>query len=482
MQRGSKGAEVHDESLREELRRRMSRSQRHRLLQGYPMAPLMPEMPEGLEPFDQVQLDSGRPLIIGVLPHTFCNPKVKGCGFCTFPHEQFAHEPMRRVLEQVAREIERTATTYPSLRQRRVEAVYLGGGTANLTPPEELQRLCTQLEGTFELGQCELTLEGVPRYFLLRDEALLDVLGRAHVRHRRISMGVQTFDPQWLRRMGRDAFGDPPLIQQVVEAAHRRGFTASADLLFNLPGRSLGQTLEDVRCAIDIGFDQICVYNLVLTAELDTEWAREAELVRAMPETAKACATWLAVREALLERGFVQTTLTNFERRFIARTPRRFLYELASFKPAQYDALGFGPGAISTFTGRVHRRALKWMNVASSEAFVQAMSQSHRAVARMFAYGLGDLRLLHLTRNLARLSIDRSQYKAFFGSDPLADFEPHFRLLEEAGLVHLHANALELTPEGMFYADAVAGLLAHQRVVELRNPPRDDDSAFHHMG
>jgi hypothetical protein len=28
-----------------------------------------------------------RPLLVGVLPHAFCNPKIAGCGFCTFPHE-----------------------------------------------------------------------------------------------------------------------------------------------------------------------------------------------------------------------------------------------------------------------------------------------------------------------------------------------------------------------------------------------------------
>ncbi len=30
-----------------------------------------------------------RGLLVGVLPHSFCNPAVAGCGFCTFPHETF---------------------------------------------------------------------------------------------------------------------------------------------------------------------------------------------------------------------------------------------------------------------------------------------------------------------------------------------------------------------------------------------------------
>lgn len=153
---------------RSELRRRMSRPQRHRLLQGYPMAPLMPSVPPDPDPLSSVELDPDRPLLIGILPHTFCNPKVRGCGFCTFPHEKLAREPLQRTVERVGLEIELTATRTPALRARRVEAVYLGGGTANLTPPEDLRRLCARLAAVFDLSGCELTLEGVPRYFQLR--------------------------------------------------------------------------------------------------------------------------------------------------------------------------------------------------------------------------------------------------------------------------------------------------------------------------
>lgn len=478
----TRGEEVRRELVRDELRRRMSRPQRHRLLQGFPMAPLMRPVPTNYDPFGAIELDPDRPLIVGILPHTFCNPKVKGCGFCTFPHEKFGHEPMRRVLDQVAHEIEQAALKQPSLRERHIEAIYFGGGTANLTPPEDLARLCALLASTFDVSKSELTLEGVPKYFLLRDEALLDVLARAPVRHRRISMGIQTFDPGWLKRMGREAFGDRDDFRRVVEAAHARGFTASADLLFNLPGASLEHALADVRAAIETSFDQICVYNLVLTSDLDTEWARDRALVDAMPDGAKSMATWLAVRQMLLERGYVQTTLTNFERVDVARTTRRFVYESASFDPATYDGIGFGPGAISTFTSRDRRRANKWMNVGTSDAYARAMHDQNCGIASIFKYTADDLRLLHLTRNLSRLSIDCGAYEQFFGTDPDADFPSHFSGLEDARLVRRQDASIELTPEGMFYADAIAGLLAHRRVAQLREGSDDRAAVHQHMG
>ncbi|WP_342380382.1 radical SAM protein [Myxococcus stipitatus] len=352
--------------------------------------------------------------------------------------------------------------------KRTVDAVYLGGGTANLTPPAEMKRLLECLAAAFDLKGAELSLEGVPKYFLLRQEALLEVLADTPVRHRRISMGIQTFDPDWLRRMGRDAFGDVADIRQVIESAHRRGFTVSGDLLFNLPGMRSEHALADVERAIELGLDQICMYNLVLTAELDSEWAGEEDLVQAMPEGGQALETWLAVRERLLTRGYVQTTLTNFERADVARSPRRFIYEVASFDPATRDAIGFGPGAISTFKLNGHMSALKWRNEASSEAFTQVVSRGKSAVAGAFRYSPMDMRLLHLTRNLARLQVDCHAYERSFGTNPFWDFPEHFELLTEARLITFADRIAHLTPVGMFYADAIAGLFAHRRVLELR--------------
>ncbi len=474
--------------LRRELDRRMARPQRHRLLQGYPMAPVMQPARHGYDPLRAGPLDRSRSLIVGVLPHTFCNPKVRGCGFCTFPHEKFARDAIRKVTDRVAREIEQVLVRAPSLCGRQVEAVYFGGGTANLTPPEELHRLCAALAARFDLAGAELTLEGVPRYFRLRDEALLDVLAATGVRHRRISMGVQTFDAAWLRRMGRDEFGDRDEIEQVVASAHRRGFTTSADLLFNLPGLpGLGlprtgreHALADIAAAIEVGFDQICVYNLVLAPELDTEWAHDRSLVQAMPAPVDACASWLAVREYLLDHGYVQTTLTNFERAEVAASPQRFVYERASFDPAGRDGLGFGPGAISTVTRPDHRSASKWMNEPNSAAFVAALDKHAIATTRTFEYAGVDLQLLHLTRGLSRLAIDRAAYAAWFGEDPTASFALHLDALEEARLVRCDSQAIALTPTGMFYADAVAGLLAHNRIIELRRPERE--AIRDHMG
>jgi coproporphyrinogen III oxidase-like Fe-S oxidoreductase len=77
-------------------------------------------------------------------------------------------------------------------------------------------------------------------------------------------MGVQTFDPALLARMGRSAFGDEASIEKLIGTAREAGFTVSGDFLFNLPGQKREAMLRDVARARTIGLDQACFYHLVL--------------------------------------------------------------------------------------------------------------------------------------------------------------------------------------------------------------------------
>ncbi len=468
--------------LATELARRQALPQRHRLLQGYPMMPLHrraapdrahersldgrlvrlatrgePEVE--LEPA-WVALDATRPLIVGVLPHMQCNPKVKGCGFCTFPHDSYSKRTLLDTVDAVEREMWDVVTAHPSLAKRKVDAVYFGGATANLTPRKALVSLGTALARAFDVTQAEMTLEGVPSLFRSLLPGPFDALLEMPARQRRVSMGVQTFDPAWIERMGRRGLGDARTVAQVVDKAHRHGMTASGDFLVNLPGQSTEAMLRDMRDADAAGLDQICVYPLVLGAETGAEWSKDSTMLAALPQTDAARDRWLAVRDALLSQGFVQTTLTNFERRDVQASERRFVYETCSFRPDAYDALGFGPTAISTFVDLPARRALK---------LVRGKLPRERSAGDLyFPYGEEDLRLLHLTRTFARLVVSRKVYRDLFGADVTAHFGAALRALGDAGLVSLDDDALRLTPNGMFFADSVVGLLAWERSAALR--------------
>ena len=157
---------------------------------------------------------------------------------------------------------------------RRVASLYFGGGTANLTPADPFRRLCRALAAGFDLSDAEVTLEGVPAYFVKRKPLLIDILREEiPARHIRISMGVQTFDEGRLRQMGRLAFGTADTFAEVVKTAHARGCTASADLLFNLPGQTRDEMHQDVEQALRLDLDHLGLYHLVMFRGLGTAWS-----------------------------------------------------------------------------------------------------------------------------------------------------------------------------------------------------------------
>src|SRR5262249_29261012 len=152
-------------------------------------------------------------------------------------------------------------------------------------------------------------LEGVPAAFLNRCPPLVDILREElPARHFRLSMGIQTFDEDRLRQMGRLGFGNAQTFREVVALAHRLGFTISGDLLYNLPGQSLEAMRKDLARGVEIGLDHIGLYHLVMFAGLGTEWSRDPALVSSLPSNEVAEANWQELRQWLLDRGFYQAT------------------------------------------------------------------------------------------------------------------------------------------------------------------------------
>ena len=462
-------------AVERELTRRMARPQRHRLLHGHPLAAAMPRIAGdvGGDPYAVLpRARDDRGLLVGVLPHSFCNPAVTGCGYCTFPHESFTSKKAIETIASVIREIERALETRPDLAPRAVEGLYFGGGTANLSPPEPFRQLCRALARAFDLSGAEVTLEGIPAAFLNRRPPLIDImLDELPARHFRISMGVQTFDQEFLKRMGRLGFGDADTFEEVVRLGHSKGLTVSGDFLFNLPGQTLEQMREDIQHADRIGLDHLGLYHLVLFEGLGTAWSKDPTMLAALPTHEQAFQNWVILRDMLEDLGFVQTTLTNFERRHFQGRPERFVYEELSYQPSRYDMLGFGPSAISFVDSG--KRAVKVVNPERSSEYNAAVERGWPSWNRAFEYADRDLKALHLTRRLAALTINRHDHREFFGADPLDDFGTAIESLARRGLLTVTNDLIEPTDRGRFYADSIAGLLTWRGDARFAasNPP-----------
>jgi coproporphyrinogen III oxidase-like Fe-S oxidoreductase len=126
-----------------------------------------------------------------------------------------------------------------------VTALHVGGGTPTLLEPEELDVLLNDLA---QLGRRQpgfrIGFEGHPA---TTTPDKLAVLARHGVR--RISLGVESFTPEVLARVGR---GDQSAerVARAVRAARAAGLAVNLDLLAGLPGETLASFTETVERAL----------------------------------------------------------------------------------------------------------------------------------------------------------------------------------------------------------------------------------------
>jgi oxygen-independent coproporphyrinogen-3 oxidase len=123
--------------------------------------------------------------------------------------------------------------------------MHLGGGTPTFLTPTELERLVRGiLERTAPTAQAEFSVEADPRVTSEEHLATLARLG-----FRRLSLGIQDFDPKVQETVHRVQSEEQ--VRVIVAAARRHGYTSiNFDLIYGLPFQtraSIEQTIEAVR-------------------------------------------------------------------------------------------------------------------------------------------------------------------------------------------------------------------------------------------
>ena len=126
----------------------------------------------------------------------FCVERCWFCGCHTFATPR--HDVVDPYLAHLEAEMERVAGLLPD--RRKVAQYHLGGGTPTYLNPDELERLVRSFQRHFTfLPNAERAIEVDPRVTTTEHIDTLAGLGFS-----RISLGVQDFDPEVQRAIGRE--------------------------------------------------------------------------------------------------------------------------------------------------------------------------------------------------------------------------------------------------------------------------------------
>ena len=293
---------------------------------GYPAAPVASPDAAWKEaasaPFE------GNALIL-YIHFPFCRSR---CSFCPFYSGGGTAAERHEYVELLKKELSEAEGSFLSF---PVNTVYFGGGTPSDLTPDERSGLLEILHRKFILANdCEITLES--RIDGLSDE-LIDAALAGGVN--RFSLGVQTFDTELRRKIGRVSDLET-VLDAIARLTAKNQASVAADLLYGLPGQTPEMMLADLRTVLnETALSGLSFYRLRVHEKLELAQTVKAGGLPPVPDET-ACFELHRLAETYLEAaGAKRLSVKHF-----AFSPReRNLHnELSAYKGA---CLPFGAGA-----------------------------------------------------------------------------------------------------------------------------------------
>lgn len=294
----------------------------------------------------------------------FCKTRCKYCDFFSTTHLEKRSQYVEALLAEMKDRVaiaHSEASNSPQSVQYPISTIYIGGGTPSTLEVEQLRRLgeeVMRLAGDEAKGERrEITLEANPGDITLEKATAWRAIGI-----NRLSMGIQSFDDDLLRLIGRRHTAEQA--RKAVAIAQAAGFdNISIDLMYALPSQTMEQWQRDVAEALQLGVQHISTYGLiyeegtVLTALLE-----RGHITPVDEDTEIQMYDYLV--EQLTANGFEHYEVSNF-----ALPNRRSRHNSNYWNDTPY--IGLGAGAHS-YDGTVR----SW-NISDVDAYIEQAMAHH---------------------------------------------------------------------------------------------------------
>jgi oxygen-independent coproporphyrinogen-3 oxidase len=276
------------------------------------------------------------------------------CGYCNFSVLAGRDDLIASFLDALSVELRLLGN------RRRVETIYIGGGTPTLLSIPQLQRAIEEIAKWLELDATgEFTIEANPNDLELDKVNALVALGC-----NRLSLGVQSFQPEKLRFLERQH--TPSQARQAIAMALQCG-KACVDLIFGVPGETLEAWQQDLEQAIESGAQHISTYGL--TYEKGARfWSLQSQKRIQPVDEHVELDMYLAAIDRLTQAGYEHYEVSNF-----AKPGYRSRHNSVYWSQNRWWA--FGPGA-ARFVGRTRS-----VNHRSTTSYIRRLLQGASAVA-----------------------------------------------------------------------------------------------------
>ncbi len=406
--------------------------------------------PEHTPAFERVLASPPGNEPLGLYAHVpFCEQR---CAYCVYLSRAGARPAaVAAYVDGLLSEAQRLARA-PFLAGRRLEFVYVGGGTPSVLAPEEIERLLAGLRRALPWAAgAEVSFECAPRSAtpdrlrVLREEGVT-----------RLSIGVQQLDDEVLGHSGRIHTVTDCL--RALEAAQCAGFDiVNADLIAGLAGQTEGSFLAGLEELLEREPASVTVYPLEIPANTPLFRALERGAPPApLPAPADRRRFVGLARDALRQAGYTPISAYTAVRDPIAGG---FRYQHAQYQGA--DLIGLGASAFA-YLGGVHHQ-----NLVHPDRYLARIAAGALPLGRAYRLSPAEraLRELVLQLKLGRCDLDALARR--HGVDPRGLAGGALSRGERAGWWSEAEGVVEVSEAGLARIDR---LLPALFVAEHRTP------------
>lgn len=221
---------------------------------------------------EQIDYEEGYSLYVGI---PFCPSTCSYCSFTSYSIVKYQNI-VEKYLDALCEEIEFSSELY---KEKRLNTVYIGGGTPTSLTHEQLERLLNKIFSSFDFSHClEFTLEA-GRPDSITPEKLKVI--------RKYGIDRISINPQTMKQETLDLIGRKHTVQEVEEAfqmAREYGFSnINMDFIIGLPGESREDVEHTMEQALRLKPDCITIHSLAIKRaaqmNIQKEQFKEYELV-----------------------------------------------------------------------------------------------------------------------------------------------------------------------------------------------------------
>jgi oxygen-independent coproporphyrinogen-3 oxidase len=401
------------------------------------------------------------PSPLGIYIHIpFCSTKCDYCNFASGVYPESIVLPYLTALREEILGVKSLLAEFGQaslpLSDFEVDTVYFGGGTPSLIDARHVAGLLRLVGEVFAMSAApEVTLEVNPG-----SVSPLRVQQHLEAGVNRISMGMQTFQDEMLKRIGRshsveDSFATWSLYR---EAGIRN---ASLDLIAGLPGQSLRDWQQNLKAVETIAPEHISMYLLEIheSTRFGAIYGKAASAGQLggatggaavgvpqaipLPDDDVVTEFYQIAATRFSELGYRQYEISNF-----ALPERHSRHNLKYWTNQPF--IGFGCGAYSYFADR------RWGNERSVGGYIERIHKRRHAIdyhSHLTAVEHEEEALflgLRLTDGIPLV-----EFRTRFGFDLRDRYRRQIAHLNDAGLVELATDRFRLTPRGWLLSNEV---------------------------